>query len=116
MAEKAKIPLKKIEALKKRLQKLPLKDDVKSREETVEILEMSFQEALKKGYSLKELRTMFAEEGVALPLSLLKKRTPKKQEHSVHNSAMEVAAKTVRKEMESPAGFTIKPDTPDEKL
>lgn len=116
MAERAKIPLKKIEALKKRLQKLPLKDDVKSREEAVEILEMSFQEALKKGYSLKELRTLFAEEGVALPLSLLKKRTAGKQEHSARTIAAEVAAKTVRRETESPAGFTIKPDTPDEEL
>lgn len=115
MAEKAKIPLKKIEALKKRLQKLPLKDDVKSREEAVKILEASFQDALKKGYSLKELRTLFAEEGVALPLSLLKKRHSR-QEHSVQNSAAEVAAKAVQKETESPAGFTIKPDTPDEEL
>ena len=106
MAEKTKIPLKKIEALKKRLQKLPVKDDVKSREEAVQILEMSFQEALKKGYSLKELRAMFAEEGVALPLSLMKKRTPKKQEHSVRNSVTEIAAKAVQKETESWANYS----------
>lgn len=116
MAEKAKIPLKKIEALKKRLQKLPLKDDVKSREEAVEILEASFQDALKKGYTLKELRSLFAEEGVALPLSLLKKQHVRKQEPSVRNIAAEIATKAVQKETESPAGFPIKPDTPDEEL
>ncbi len=77
-----KISLKKIENLKKRLEKLPLKDDVKSREEAVEILEASFQDALKKGYTLKELRIIFAEEGVALPLSLLKKR-PQNNKESV---------------------------------
>ena len=116
MAEKTKIPLKKIEALKKRLQKLPLKDDVKSREEAVEILEASFHDTLQRGYTLKELRAMFAEEGVALPLSLLKKHPIKKQEHSVRNNAAEIAAKAVQKETESSAGFSIKPDTPDEEL
>lgn len=94
MAEKTKIPLKKIEALKKRLQKLPLKDDVKSREEAVELLETSFQDALKKGYTLKELRSLFAEEGVALPLSLLKKRSPENQKYS-DNIMAEAAEKTV---------------------
>lgn len=116
MAEKVKISLKKIEALKKRLQKLPLKDDGKSREEAVEILEASFQNALKKGYSLKELRTLFAEEGVALPLTLLKKRSTGNQEHSARTRAAEVAAKTVRKEAAPPTESTIKPDTPYEEL
>lgn len=102
MAEKAKIPLKKIEALKKRLQKLPLKDDVKSREEAVEILEASFQDALKKGYTLKELRSLFAEEGVALPLSLLKKQHARKQQPSVRNIAAEIAAKAVQKKHRIP--------------
>ena len=73
MTRQTSISLKKIEALKKRLQKLPLRDEIKSREEAVEILEPSFQGALKKGYTLKELRALFAEEGVFLPLSLLKK-------------------------------------------
>ena len=93
MAKQASISLKKIENLKKRLQKLPLKDDLKSREEAAEILEASFQGALQKGYTLKELRVLFAEEGVALPLSLLKKRTGQKQEHSALNSRYEACGK-----------------------
>lgn len=114
MAEKTKIPLKKIVALKKRLQKLPLKEDVKSREETVEILEASFQDALKKGYTLKELRALFAEEGVPLPLSLLKKRTGQKQEYSTLNSETRDVEKAVRNETEPPSGFSLKPDRPNE--
>lgn len=110
--EKNKNPFEKIEALKKRLQKLPLKENVKSREEAVEILETSFQDALRKGYTLKELRALFTEEGVVLPLSLLKKRSTGKQEHSTRT----ITAATVRKETESSAVFTLKPDTLDEEL
>lgn len=84
MTRQASISLKKIESLKKRLQKLPLKEEVRSREEAIEFLEASFQEALKKGYSLKELRALFVEEGVVLPLSLLKKRITKMEGHSSH--------------------------------
>lgn len=116
MAEKTKIPLKKIEALKKRLQKLPLKEDVKSRDEAVEILETSFQDALRKGYTLKELRTLFTEEGVALPLSLLKKRTTGEQKQSTRIVVEGAVVKTKCNEPESPAGFIIKPNTPDEEL
>ncbi len=116
MTERAKISLKKIETLKKRLQKLPLKDEMKSREEAVKILEVPFQNALKKGYSLKELRTLFVEEGVALPLSLLKKRTAGEQEHSARIVPEKAETKTEWKEPESPVGFTIKPDTQDEQL
>ena len=114
MAKQVNISLKKIEALKKRLQKLPLKDDVKSREEAVEILEASFQDARRKGYTLKELRALFAEEGVPLPLSLLKKRTGQKQEYSTLNSETRDVEKAVRNVTEPPSGFTLKPDTPDE--
>lgn len=114
MAKQTNISLKKIEALKKWLQKLPLKDDVKSREEAVEILEASFQNTLKKGYTLKELRALFAKEGVALPLSLLKKRTGQKQEYSTLNSETRNVEKVVRNETEPPSGFSLKPDRPNE--
>jgi len=116
MAKQANISLKNIEALKKRLQKLPMKDALKSREEAVEILEASFQDALQKGYTRKELRALFAEEGVALPLSLLKKPTAPKQEHFVRNCEAELAAEAVQKEAEVPVEFTIKPDTPGEEV
>ena len=115
MTRQTSISLKKIEALKKRLQKLPLRDEIKSREEAVEILEPSFQGALKKGYTLKELRALFAEEGVFLPLSLLKKRVPEKQNYSAR-IATEVAAKTVRNEPESSAEFASKVNMADEEL
>ena len=69
MAVKTKIPLEKIMALKKRLHNLPSKDTGKTRDEAMEILAPVFQSALRKGYSLKELRGMTTEEGVTLALA-----------------------------------------------
>ena len=69
MAVKTKIPMEKIMAVKKKLQKLPKKDTGKTREEALEILAGDFREALKKGYSLKEIREILGEEGVTLALA-----------------------------------------------
>lgn len=68
MAVKTKIPMEKILVIQKRLQKLPTKDTGKTREEALEILAGDFQEALKKGYSVKEIREILGEEGVTLAL------------------------------------------------
>lgn len=72
MAMKTRIPMEKILAVKKKLQKLPTKETGKTREEALEMLTSNFQETLKKGYSLKEIREILAEEGVTLALSKVK--------------------------------------------
>ena len=69
MAVKTKIPVEKIMAVKKKLQKLPPKDTGQTREEALEILSGDFQEALKKGYSVKEIREILGAEGVTLALA-----------------------------------------------
>lgn len=69
MAVKTKIPMEKILVIQKRLQKLPARETGKTREEALEILAGDFQEALKKGYSVKEIREILGEEGVTLALS-----------------------------------------------
>ena len=74
MAVKTKIPMEKIMAVKKKLQKLPLKETGKTREEALEILAGDFQEALKKGYSLKEIREILGEEGVTLALGKVEEK------------------------------------------
>ena len=68
MAVKTKIPMEKIMAVKKKLQKLPVKETGKTREEALEMLAEDFQEALKKGYSVKEIRETLSAEGVTLAL------------------------------------------------
>lgn len=69
MAVKTRIPMEKIMAVKKKIQKLPQKETGKTREEALEILTGDFQEAWKKGYSVKEIREILGEEGVTLALS-----------------------------------------------
>lgn len=69
MAVKTRIPMEKIMVVKKKLQKLPAKETGKIREEALEMLAEDFQEALKKGYSVKEIREILSEEGVTLALA-----------------------------------------------
>lgn len=76
MAVKTRIPMEKIMAVKKKLQKLPAKETGKTRAEALEILAGDFQEALKKGYSVKEIREILGEEGVTLALSKMETRNP----------------------------------------
>ena len=75
MAVKTKIPMEKILVIQKRLQKLPTRDTGKTREEALEILAGDFQEALKKGYSVKEIREILGEEGITLALGKISEKT-----------------------------------------
>ena len=74
MAVKTKIPMEKILVIQKRLQKLPTRDTGKTREEALEILAGDFQEALKKGYSVKEIREILGEEGITLALGKISEK------------------------------------------
>ena len=74
MAVKTRIPMEKIMAVKKKLQKLPAKETGKTREEALEMLAGDFQEALKKGYSVKEIREILGEEGVTLALGKISEK------------------------------------------
>jgi hypothetical protein len=112
MAGRTKIPLEKIEAAKKRLRKLPPKDTGKSKEETLEMLTADFQNVLKKGYSLKEIRAFLAEDGLTLPASLLKKYLAPDQKTPL----LKVEASDDKTEPRSVEALIVKPDTPDGEL
>jgi hypothetical protein len=142
MAVKTKIPLKKIMALKKRLQNLPPKDTGKTREEAMEMLAEVFQSALRKGYSLQELRGITTEEGVTLALSKIsgkklhdreapvqepgcngvppgspnEEQRPGERKNHVQQSTAGVRKNIVNADAKQDHGITIKPDTPDEEL
>jgi hypothetical protein len=75
MAKNAQITLEQISAVKKRLQKLPVKNAGKNREQAMELLAKDFQKAIKKGYTLKDIQGFLAEEGLTVPAYLLKKQT-----------------------------------------
>lgn len=74
MVVKTRIPMEKIMVVKKKLQKLPAKETGKTREEALEILAGDFQEALKRGYSVKEIREILGEEGITLALGKISEK------------------------------------------
>jgi hypothetical protein len=105
-----------IEAVKKKLRKLPEKNPGKSVKETVEILAADFQNTLKKGYSLKELRGFLAEKKLVIPLALIKGVALAEQNKPLKKIAVEVGRDETKTD-EAPAyAITIKPDTPDTEL
>lgn len=95
MAVKTKIPLEKITAIQKRLQKLPVKNTGKNRDEAMELLAPDFQKALEKGYTLKDLRKIVTEEGATLPLSKLTDKPASESASSAQEDAKEPANEPV---------------------
>jgi hypothetical protein len=72
MAGKTTFSPETIKAAKKRLRKLPVKQTGKNMEETMAVLAEDVRNSLRKGYSLKEIRELLAEDGLKLPASVLK--------------------------------------------
>jgi hypothetical protein len=75
MAKDTNISAEQIIAVKKRLRSLPVKSTGKNREKAMELLTSDFQKAMKKGYTLKDIQGLLAEEGVRIPAYLLKRQT-----------------------------------------
>lgn len=73
MASNATIRPQQIERAKKLLQNLPEKEDRKTRPEAAELLERDFKKAKEKGYTPKELSQMLKNEGIIIPIYLIKR-------------------------------------------
>lgn len=73
MASNATIRPQQIERAKKLLQNLPEKEDRKTRLEAAELLERDFKKAKEKGYTPKELSQMLKNEGIIIPIYLIKR-------------------------------------------
>lgn len=54
------------------LQKLPEKNDRKTRPEAAKLLEKDFRKAMQKGYSAKEISTILKNAGIIIPAYLIK--------------------------------------------
>jgi hypothetical protein len=116
VAERTKIPLETIEAVKKKLRKLPEKNPGKSVKEALELLAADFQNTLKKGYSVKELRGFLVEEKLVIPFGLIKGVALAEQDKPIKKNGAK-AGREETKIDEAPAyAITIKPDTPDTEL
>lgn len=72
MAHSAKIRPEQINRARKLLQDLPEKDNRKTRPEAAKLLEKDFRKAMQKGYNAKEISAILKNEGILIPVYLVK--------------------------------------------
>lgn len=72
MTLRATIRPEQITRARELLQKLPEKNDRKTRPEAAKLLEKDFKKAMQKGYSAKEISTLLKNEGILIPAYLVK--------------------------------------------
>ena len=73
MSRASKVQPEQIEKARKLLRELPAQETPKSKEEAVVALTKEFREALKKGYTTKEISKLLRAEDIPLSESLIKK-------------------------------------------
>ena len=71
MATARRYTMEQIEAARKKLRSLPVKEVGKTRGEVAEILVNDIRKALRQGYTLRDIRDLLAESGVSVPLAKL---------------------------------------------
>ena len=72
MAKAQRYTLEQIEAARKKLRSLPLKTAGKTRAEVAELLGRDIRKAVRQGYTLHDIRGVFADAGLSVPLTRLK--------------------------------------------
>ena len=73
MTQKGTLRPEQISLARKLLNELPARDNRKTREEAVGILEKDFRKAFKKGYTPKELSMVLKNAGIIIPACLTEK-------------------------------------------
>lgn len=80
MATARRYTMEQIEAARKKLRSLPVKEAGKTRGEVAEFLVNDIKKAMRRGYTLRDIRDLLADAGVSVPLAKLQGlfgRTPK---------------------------------------
>ena len=72
MATARRYTLEQIEAARKKLRSLPMKEAGKTRGEVAEFLVNDIKKAMRQGYTLRDIRDLLADAGVSVPLTKLK--------------------------------------------
>lgn len=73
MATARRYTMEQIEAARKKLRSLPVKEAGKTRGEVAEFLVNDIKKAMRQGYTLRDIRDLLAEAGVSVPLARLRK-------------------------------------------
>lgn len=80
MATARRYTLEQIEAARKKLRNLPVKEAGKTRGEVAEFMVNDIKKAMRRGYTLRDIRDLLADAGVSVPLARLEglfEKTPK---------------------------------------
>lgn len=72
MATARRYTMEQIEAARKKLRSLPVKEAGKTRGEVAEFLINDIRKAMRQGYTLRDIRDLLADVGVSVPLTRLK--------------------------------------------
>lgn len=72
MATARRYTFEQIEAARKKLRSLPVKEAGKTRGEVAEFLVNDIRKAMRQGYTLRDIRDLLADVGVSVPLTKLK--------------------------------------------
>ncbi len=72
MATARRYTLEQIEAARKKLRSLPVKEAGMTRGEVAEFLVNDIRKAMRQGYTLRDIRDLLADVGVSVPLTKLK--------------------------------------------
>ena len=72
MATARRYTMEQIEAARKKLRSLPVKEAGKTRGEVAEFLVNDIKKAMRQGYTLRDIRDLLAEAGLSIPLTKLK--------------------------------------------
>ena len=73
MATARRYTMEQIEAVRKKLRSLPVKEAGKTRGEVAEFLVNDIKKAMRRGYTLRDIRDLLADAGVSVPLARLRK-------------------------------------------
>ena len=71
MATARRYTMEQIEAARKKLRNLPVKEVGKTRGEVAEFLVNDIKKAMRQGYTLRDIRNLLADAGVSVPLTKL---------------------------------------------
>ena len=72
MATARRYTMEQIEAARKKLRSLPVKEAGKTRGEVAEFLVNDIKKAMRQGYTLRDIRDLLADAGLSIPLTKLK--------------------------------------------
>ena len=72
MATVQRYTMEQVEAARKKLRSLPVKEAGMTRGEVAEFLVNDIKKAMRQGYTLRDIRDLLAENGVSVPLTKLK--------------------------------------------